>query len=399
MNPGRSIHAGSVIQSAIVAPPDGTSIVSPQTATICQVLHSLNVGGAEVLAARLAWDLSEQYRFVFACLDDVGPLGERLAGDGFQVEYLDRKPGVDFRCARRLGRLIRAERVEIIHAHQYTPFAYSMMSVLGRRPPVLFTEHGRWFPDLPRRKRIVFNRLMLRKRDRVVGVGQSVRRALVENEGIPADRVGVIYNGVDLAPYEGEPVDRAAVRREIGIGEEAFVIIQVARLDALKDHKTAVRTMQRVSEHHRDALLVLVGEGPECEAIQAEISRLALGDRVLMLGLRDDVPRLLAAADLFLLTSVSEGIPLTLIEAMAARLPVVSTNVGGVGEVIADGECGLLRPSGDDAQLAEAILSLAADPERRREMGERGHQRAHELFSELRMHEGYCRLYEEMLGG
>src|SRR5205085_4555838 len=129
------------------------------------------------------------------------------------------------------------------------------------------------------------------------------------------------------------------------------------------------------------ARLVLVGEGPEEPGIRALVGQLGLGEQVLFLGLRHDVARLLRAADLFLLTSISEGIPLTLIEAMAAGLPVVSTRVGGVGEVVEDGLTGLLAPSGDDGELADHLLRLAVAPAVGRRMGQHGRARARALFA------------------
>jgi glycosyltransferase involved in cell wall biosynthesis len=371
-----------------------------QAITVCQVLHSLQVGGAEVLAARLARGLRGACRFVFACLDELGTLGEELRAEGFPVEVLGRQSGVDWRCAWRLARLLRRERVDLVHAHQYTPFFYALLArLLYRRPPVLFMEHGRHQPDYRRPKRVLANRLLLERRDRVVGVGQAVRQALIDHEGIPAPRVRVIYNGIDTAGLANGHHDRAAVRRELGAGPGDFVILLVARLDYLKDHATAVRTVARVARQRPDVRLVLVGEGPERAKIEELVGRHQLAANVRFLGLRKDVGRLLKGADLFLLTSVSEGIPLTVIEAMAAGLPVVATRVGGLSEVVEDGETGRLAPSGDDAALADAVLRLAGDPELRRRMGRRGQERARGVFSEGQMHARYLELYREMLRG
>jgi L-malate glycosyltransferase len=368
--------------------------------TVCQVLHSLRVGGAEVLAARLARRLREDYRFLFVCLDELGTLGEALRAEGFTVHVLGRRPGVDWGCARRLASLLRREQVDLLHAHQYTPFFYGMMArLLYRRPPMLFNEHGRTFPDYPRPKRMVANRLLLRRRDRVVGVGQSVRQALICNEGIPAGRVKVIYNGIDLLPFADDTHDRGAARRELGLGDDDLAIIQVARLDSLKDHATAIRALDQVVARCSEARLLLVGEGPEMPKIRELVHGRALEPYVRFLGLRGDIARLLSAADIGLLTSVSEGIPLTLIEAMAAGLPVVSTDVGGVREVVEDGRTALLAPSGDDDALAEAILRLAGDPALRERMGCTGRRRAESAFSERRMHDEYLKLYEDMLRG
>src|SRR5262245_55813187 len=239
--------------------------------TVCQVLHALRVGGAEVLAARLARRLRNDYRFLFVCLDELGTLGEELRGEGFPVHVLGRRPGLDLRTMLSLAGLFRRERVDVIQAHQYTPFFYSATARwLGRRVPVLFTEHGRHFPDYPRRKRIVANRLLLGRRDRVVGVGEAVRQALVRNEGMAPDRVGVIYNGIDLGRFAGATVDRSALRQEVGAGPDDLVLMQVARLDYLKDHATAVRTLGRVAASRPEALLVLIGQGPEQPRIEEE---------------------------------------------------------------------------------------------------------------------------------
>jgi sugar transferase (PEP-CTERM/EpsH1 system associated) len=363
-------------------------------------LHTLHVGGAEVLAARIARRLRDRCRFVFACLEERGTLGEELQQEGFPVEVLERRPGLDLRCAWRLGRLLRRERVDVLHAHQYTPFFYAMA---GRWPfgraPILFTEHGRHQPDYPRRKRILFNRLMLRKRDRVVAVGEAVRQALIVNEGIPDKRIEVVYNGIDAERFVAQPGDRAQVRRELGFQIDQPVIFQVARLDYLKDHATAVRSMARVVREQPAARLLLVGEGPEERAIRDQVEQLGLVGSVQFLGLRKDVPRLLQAADLFLLSSVSEGIPLTVIEAMCAGLPVVCTRVGGTAEVVIDGETGLLAPAGDDTAIASAILRLLTEPALRERMGDAGRQRARQMFSETTMVERYADLYEEMVHG
>ncbi len=377
-----------------------SSVEGENRPTICQVLHSLHVGGAEVLAARLARRLHKSFRFLFVCLDQLGTLGEELQAEGFPVEVLKRQPGLDWRSTFRLARLLRRERVALLHTHQYTPFFYAMTARwLGWRIPILFTEHGRHFPDYPRRKRIVANRLLVSCRDRVVAVGQSVRQAVIDNEGIPADRVGVIYNGIDVDAFSKPCLRRDERRREMGVGTNDLVLIQVARLDYLKDHLTALRTVQRVAAHRSDVRLVLIGEGSEREKIEKEVHQRRLTEHVRFLGLRGDVSSLVPAANVFLLTSISEGIPLTLIEAMAAGVPVVSTRVGGVAEVVRDGITGLLTDAGDDEALAKHILLLTADPQLCQRMGHLGRERANALFNEIRMHEDYHRLYGELLSG
>lgn len=373
-------------------------MVSQSPVTICHVVHSLSVGGAELLAAGISSKMPPRFRFVFACLDDLGPLGRQLQDSGVPVHVLHRQQGFDWRCARRLSRIIDDEGVKLLHAHQYAPFFYAAAARLpSGRPAILFTEHGRAAPDYPRRKRIIANRFLLRRNDRVVGVGNAVRKALIENEGLPSNRVEVIHNGIDIAKYGPLAAScREAVRQECELGSGDFVIIHVARIDPLKDHCTAIHAFERVLQHRAEARLLLVGDGPEMPRVRHELSARGVSDFARCLGTRGDVPRLLAAADVCWLTSISEGIPLTLLEAMAAGLPIVATAVGGVAEVVADGETGLLAPAGDDGLLAQHVLSLMDDRSERDRMGQAARQRVTAHFTAGRMLEAYRKHYQEM---
>ena len=200
----------------------GGPTAGPAGATICQVLHSLNVGGAEVLAARLARKLRGSHRFLFVCLDGLGPLGEQLRAEGFPVRVLGRRPGVDWRCIRDGWPACCAASGSTwcmpTSTRRSSTGSRPDCSADGPRSCSRSTAAG--IPDYPRRKRMLANRLLLERRDRVVGVGESVRQALIRNEGIPARRVGVVYNGVDLASSRtGRPTGRPS-GRELGLGAE-----------------------------------------------------------------------------------------------------------------------------------------------------------------------------------
>jgi L-malate glycosyltransferase len=366
--------------------------------TVCHVLHSMDMGGAEVLVSRLTRQLSHRYRIVVACLDEVGSLGRELQRSGFPVHHVGRRPGLDWKCVTRLGTVLRRERVNLVHAHQYTPFLYSSLARwLHRRIPVLFLEHGRHQPDYPRPKRMLANRVLVRRCDRILGVGLAVRQALIENEGISSETVDVVYNGIPLDKYTSKNGQRAAVRDELGVSSDAFVVVQVARLDPIKDHASALRCFAQVAAGHPPARFLIVGDGPERSKIVGLVRSLGLTDRVTLLGTRSDVHRILSAADVFLLTSKSEGIPLTVIEAMAARLPVVATNVGGMSEVVENERTGLLAPAAHDALLAQCIIRLAENAPLRESMGHHGRQRAEAMFSEDEMVRQYSTIYDSMM--
>lgn len=367
--------------------------------TICHVIHALGVGGAEVLVDVLVRQMNSEFRSVVAVLDEIGDIGHRLQADGFVVEHLHRQPGIDRGCARRLNAFAARENVALLHAHQYTPFFQAMLSrgLLGRRP-VLFTEHGRHFPDLPSKKRALVNRCLLRKRDRLVGVGESVRQALIHNEGLPAKRVEVVYNGVDLkALATPAPHARQCLRQQLGYAQKHFVAIQVARLHSLKDHQTALHAIDIARQQNPDVRLLIVGEGDQRAAIEDTIATRKLQQHVTLTGERSDIADLLATADAFLMSSISEGIPLTIIEAMAAGLPVVSTAVGGIPEMIQHGQSGFLAASGDAKALAEGLLNLRASADLRQRIAEKGRRIAEVKFSQSSMLRGYQDLYQEML--
>ena len=367
--------------------------------TICHVIHALGVGGAEMLVDVMVRRLSDQYRCVVAVLDEVGELGEKLRADGFVVEHLHRQPGIDRGCAKRLDAFARREGAKVLHAHQYTPFFQAMLSrgLLGSRP-VLLTEHGRHFPDLPSRKRSVVNRLLLRKQDRLVGCGGAVRQALIDNEGLPADRIDVIYNGVDLNALSKPSVGaRDRIRREFGFTDDDFVAVQVARLHELKDHVTAVKAIEEARRSAPNIRLLIAGEGDQRPVIERAIKERNLESHVVLAGNRSDVPDLLAASDAFLMSSISEGIPLTIIEAMAAGIPVVSTAVGGIPEMIQHELNGFLAPAGDATSLARSLVRLHQLPCLRQSTVLAGRATAERDFSLAGMLNGYCRTYEEML--
>lgn len=383
----------------IQASPNLPDNASDQRPTVCHVIHALGVGGAEVLVDTMVRRMSDRFRCVVAVLDDVGEIGQQLQADGFSVRHLHRAPGIDRGCAKRLKEFADENHVDILHAHQYTPFFQAMLSrgFLGRRP-VLFTEHGRHFPDLPSRKRSVVNRLLLRRNDRLVGCGKAVRQALIDNEGLPANRVEVVYNGVDLKSLAGGDLSlRSSLRDSFGFSEEDFVAIQVARLHELKDHLTAVETIDTARKNQPNIKLLIVGEGDQRATIQAEVERRNLDQHVVFAGNRSDIPNLLTAADCFLMTSISEGIPLTIIEAMAANLPVVSTAVGGIPEMIEHGKSGFLADAKDSDSLAQHLVVLAQDDAVRTQIATAGNKQAYAGFSLESMLNGYAAIYEEMV--
>jgi glycosyltransferase involved in cell wall biosynthesis len=363
------------------------------------MLQTANLGGAELLAVRIVQALRGRFQFVVACFEENGPILDRFGQAGAAVWPYPKARGLDTRLLKGLRRFLGSQRVILIHAHQCGPFLYAGLARLpSTRPPILLTEHGRQHPDMVKTTRRIANRLLLRRADRLIAVGSQVRRALIDNENFPPGRVGVIYNGIDLAAFDAARSARDATRAELRLRPSTFVLIVCARLDPIKDHATTLQAFRWLLLRVPDARLLIVGDGPERDAIDSIVRQLDLDDAVIQLGHRNDVPRLLAASDAAILTSLSEGIPLFLIEAMASSLPVVATSAGGIPEVVVHGRTGLLADVGDVNGLGNHLLELAQRPELRAAMGAAGRARAEAVFDESRMIAAYAAIYEHMSG-
>ncbi|MEZ5065337.1 MAG: glycosyltransferase [bacterium] len=367
---------------------------------VAHVLHSLVVAGAEVLVHQLVRRLESEFEFSVLLLDEIGPLGEDLRSRGIPVDVLGRRPGVDLALGVRLGRALRARKVQLVHAHQYTPWFYGGLGAVAGfgRPRVLFTEHGRHYPDVRRPKRVLFNRALTPVTDGLVAVSGFIRDCLRDNEGLPESRIRVLYNGIDPARFETVP-DRAALRAEQGVGPDDPVVGIAARFAPVKDHATLFRAFAHVRSELPSAKLVLAGDGPLREELEALADQLAIRDCVRFLGVRRDVPALLHTWDVFSLSSLSEGTSVTLLEAMASGLPCVTTAVGGNPEIVEENVTGLLAPRGDHQALGRALCDVLGERERARVMGEAGRQRVRRLFTFDQMVEGYANLYRDLLRG
>jgi glycosyltransferase involved in cell wall biosynthesis len=294
---------------------------------------------------------------------------------------------------------IRTHRIQVVHAHQYTPFFYGGIAarLSGTRPHVIFTEHGRHYPDVVSARRRWINRLVLdRLADDVNAVCEFSARSLAEKDGFRADRIQVIPNGIDAPKYE-TVTDRAALKARLGLDPKRRYVICVARFHPVKDHRTLIAAFAQVAAQVEDVDLLLVGDGELRSPIEAQVRELGVNGRVQLLGIRRDVADLLRASDVFALTSVSEAASITLLEAMGAGLPVVVTAVGGNPELVRDGSDGMLAPRGDANAIATAIHRILGDDVLARTFGASGAARVRDRYLLDDTLEHYYRLYSSKL--
>lgn len=380
--------------------------MSPRT--VLHVIPTLNVGGAEKQLALLLAGLDRaRFRSLVACTTAAGPLAAEIAASGVPVRVLGKRRRVDPGLVWRLGRWMRDLRPDLVHTWMFTANTWGRLAaVLGRvRAPLVASERcvDLWKGSLHRG----IDRLLALATRRILANSEAVARFLSERERIAPERIRVIHNGLDprqaelLRPRPAAEVDD--MRRDLGLPPGALVLGDVSRIDAKNGLLTWVSVVERLSSRH-PALAgvhaggaVLPAERAYARRVEEEVRRRGLGSRVRLLGLRRDLERVLPAFDLFLHTSAMEGFPNSVMEAMAAGLPVVATAAGGTPELVLEGETGFLAPVGDVERLAERASALLADPERRRRMGEAGARRVRHTFSLPRMVDATARVYEEVL--
>ncbi|MCI0699802.1 MAG: glycosyltransferase [Planctomycetia bacterium] len=364
------------------------------------VVHLMQVAGAEVLVRELIHRLGARIVPTVFCLDAVGRIGEELQREGVEVVCFHRKPGRDWGVSRRLATAVRARDIEVIHAHQYSPFFYSALAkpLCAFRPKVILTEHGRHYPDRVSPIRRAVNRLVLdRLANAVTACCHFSAVGLCKTDGFAGSRIDIIENGIDVERY-GPPADKALAKEDAGLEPDRKYLIHVARHHPVKDQPTLLRAFAAAAPDLPEVDLLMVGDGQLRAELESLAVQLRIATRVKFLGIRADIPELMRAADAFALSSLSEAASLTLLEAMASGLPVALTNVGGNPEIVRHEREGLLFARGDVIGCADALRGILRDSELAERLGAAGRERAIERYQLSRTVNEYYKLYCRLTG-
>lgn len=370
---------------------------------IAHVVETLQVGGAEQMVVALARLQRERgHEVAIACLFGEGPLAARAREAGIEVTDCGKRAGLDLAAAMRLRRWLRARRPEVLHTHNPVPHYYAVLAGAGLGIPMMLnTRHGMGLSGPPGRVEILF-RWAMRFSNYGVAVCEAARGRFVAQGLIPPGKAVTVPNGIDLDRARPRSTEaRARLLRALGVTGDPFVFGSVGRLNVYKDQVTMLRAFAHLSGQPSDhggapaggAVLVIAGEGEQRAALEREIEALHLRDRAFLLGQRSDVPELLAGMDVFVLSSISEGYSLALVEAAAAGLPIVATDVGGNAEIVEHGVTGLIVPPGDPLALAHAMSRLAHAGSELERMRADGRRWALENGSLDAMYRQYLRLY------
>lgn len=355
---------------------------------VLHIVLGLQIGGLERVVVDLINNCSPEIRSYVVCLEEAGALA--LSCHAAKVYELHKHPGLSIATVRQLDSLARELKIDLIHTHNPSPHFYGALAGLLAGIPVVHTKHGRNYPDNIRK--VVLNRVAGRLTRKIVAVSGDAAAICIGVEKNPPDKVMVIVNGIDTGLYS------PAADGKSQPGNSVCIIGIVARLSPEKDHHTLLAACKLLRDRQFHFQLVIIGDGPLRSELEQDAGDLGITGQVEFVGMSNDVARQLQRLDVFVLCSTTEGISLTLLEAMATRLPVVASDVGGNPEVVVDGTTGFIVPAKNPELLADRLCMLINDQCLRETMGLAGRKRVEEQFDIRQTVRNYERLYHDVLG-
>jgi len=363
-------------------------------------VDSFRYGGAQNQVVSLANNLGKERFNVTICVDSGfrGDLYNEADKENVGIINLSFPGGKRYTILRflhlaKLVYILRKEKVCIVHTHGYHFGVWGRIGAfLARVPVIVSSEHGKtlW----KNRRQILFEKLANRFTDMRIAVSEDIRQLRIQNEDTPPNKIITLQNGVDTKRFGN--VCKEAMRKKLGIIQFDYVIGTVANLFEAKAYHVLIDALSLVNSKGINFVSLCVGEGRLREELEQRALEKKLKDRILFLGSRSDIPELLGAMDVFVISSIREGLPVSMLEAMAAKVPVVATSVGGIPEVIRVGENGLLVPPNDSKKLAEKISFVLNEPEYGKRLADAAYQDILKKFSIQHVTKEIERIYLEL---
>ncbi len=332
--------------------------------TILHLIETGGPGGAEQMLLRLADEYAERGFSQLVCLRKEGWLSGEVRRRSLDLEIMPLGTLPDLQWMRKMRALVRRCDVRAIHAHEFAMNVRSGILSRWLDVPAVATVHGKGYVDAKGSRRFAYRATA--RWTRMVAVSADIRTYLIDSVGVDPQRTIVIANGVDIDRYRFDPAGRREMRDRFKIAEGDLLLGSIGSYYPVKGHRYLIEAMKKVVAAHPGAKLLLVGQGSLEGDLRRQIADGALGQNVQVTGYIENTPALLSALDIFVMPSLSEGLPLALLEAAVAGRCIVASQTGGIPEVIADGQSGLLVPPGDAKALADALIRLASDAELRR---------------------------------
>ena len=327
---------------------------------IAHILLSLEIGGLEVHVAKMvAYQKSKGATLHVLCLDNKGELATQLERQGISVVLFKRKPGkMDRQVLSSIRTYISKHKITSLHTHNFEPYMYGTLSTLFKKKiPLVHSQHG--IEVHVSRFKKLFVRASLLLKPSLVAVSSSVESHMRSFGWWLPSTSQTILNGVDTNEFQPKPAQQADLKSKFGYQNNAFIVICVARLAPVKDHDTLISNFSAFAEHHPQAKLLIVGDGPSREHLEKCSAQLKSNkEQIHFLGERTDIVELLLTADIFMMTSISEGISISLLEGMSSGLVPIVTDVGGNSEIITHGQNGFLFESKNTLQGTQLLEEI-----------------------------------------
>lgn len=346
---------------------------------VMHVTYDMRIGGTEMVIKNIIeGNADTNIEMSIFCIEaPLGPWGEELRESGVPIAIHERKPGFDLSLIKALRHHITANNIDVVHCHQYTPWVYGAIAAAFTKAKVIFTEHGRFYPDSSSWKRRFVNPFLLTLTNKVTTISLATKTALVDYEFIPENAIEVIYNGIQ--PLNVNKIDAEKLKTNYQLTEKSIIFGTVARLDPIKNQRLMVSAFARLLKSHPDAALVIVGDGEERLALEKQVNELDIQDSVRFTGYISNPVNMIEIMDVFLLSSLSEGTSMTLLEAMSLRKPCIVTDAGGNKEIIVNNQNGLVSSNNDEYDFLSKLEFMADNKSKLlSEMGEK----AYTIFSD-----------------
>jgi glycosyltransferase involved in cell wall biosynthesis len=360
---------------------------------VLHVTFDMTIGGTQQVIRQLVENMDEsKVQSEIVCIDGrLGELGEILQEQGVSLHILKRQLGFDTSLIKALYHLIKANQYDVVHCHQYTPYVYGLIASILTKAEVIFTEHGRFYPDYGTLKRQLINPLMSLFTCKITAISKATKDALVKFEHFKEKDIEVIYNGiVDNSQLE---FNKLTIKKQLDIPEQYLVLGTISRLQPIKNQTMMIRAFQRVQCKYKNIHLLIVGDGKIKPVLEVLVNELGLNQSVTFTGFQQNSYRYHQVIDVFLLPSFSEGASMTLLEAMSFSKPSVVTDVGGNSELVKNNITGFVVESNNLNNYSDALMQMLSDSDLRISFGNSAKKRFEKYFSIDRMINSFTQLY------
>jgi glycosyltransferase involved in cell wall biosynthesis len=359
---------------------------------ILHLIETSGPGGAEKMLINLVESLVPgDYTSIIGLMKD-GWLSRILSDLGYETLILPHTRSIDFEFARNLISVIKRKNIDVLHAHEFAMNVYGSMASAVTGVPIVTTVHGKNYYGERLRRRLAYR--FVSRQSKMVAVSNDIADYLMKTIGICAKNIMTIHNGVRIDGFRKDGSARNRIREMLGLSDDQPLLGTVGNLYPVKGHIYLIKAIAIIKKIVPDVKTVIAGRGELLDRLKEEVSGLGLEKNIEFLGYREDIPQLLQAMDIFILPSLSEGTPLSILEAMASQKPVVATDVGGLSEIVEDGETGFLVPSEDPESLAEKILFILKNRELSEKMAMEARKKVVEEYDLNNMVKRYVHLYE-----